>query len=278
MDKERYREFATAVGGVPQEAANPSASAKFFMIKLISLNIERSNHLHRNIPFFQREQADILCLQEVFEADVERLAHDLEMPFFVWLKDTLIDETKSGAGRGGYSGPAIFSRVPFINSGSEYYYMPQNGIVLEGEKDAYPETNAQGIVWVDVDIAGDRYRFANTHFTCTVGGVFDEHQAHDFQELKKILDHLGAHILTGDLNSPRGRGSWEQFVGYYDQDNIPADVTSTIDPELHRVQDLELVVDGIFAKPPFIVGDVSLVAGLSDHKAIVASITKNYQN
>lgn len=246
------------------------------MLKLISLNVERSKHLHRNIPFLQQERPDVLCLQEVFEDDQERFARELEMPYRIWLKDTLTDGEKNGSGKEGYSGPAIFSRTPFEDSGSEYYYFPEEGIGLEswGDAKSIRQTNAQGLVWARVHVDGDKYLIVNTHFTCTVGGVFDDDQKQDFQKLKRILDRLGAHALAGDLNSPRGRGSWEQFVEYYGQDNIPADVISTIDPELHRKKGLELVVDGVFAKPPYFIRDVRIVSGLSDHKAIVATIQK----
>lgn len=244
------------------------------MPKLISLNVERSKHLHRNIPFLQKERPDIVCLQEVFEDDQERFARELDMPYYVWLKDTYIDAEKSGAGKFGYSGVAIYSRTPFSASGSEYYYMPEGGISLETGSAPFVGTNAQGIVWASLSCEGAEYQIASTLFTCTAAGAFDENQKQDFQELKKILDRLGAHILAGDLNSPRGRGSWEQFVEYYGEDNIPTDVISTIDPELHRRKGLELVVDGIFAKVPYSVGDVQVVAGLSDHKALVATIEK----
>lgn len=247
------------------------------MPKLISLNVERSKHLHRNIPFLQQERPDVLCLQEVFEDDQERFARELEMPYYIWLKDVLTEGERNGAGKVGYSGPAIFSRTPFDNSGSEYYYLPEEGISLEDTADTFRQTNAQGVVWATTNIGEQSYLFVNTHFTCTVGGVFDEDQKQDFQELKKILDRLGAHILAGDLNSPRGRGSWEQFVDYYGKDNISADVISTIDPELHRRKGLELVVDGIFAKSPYTVSNVRVVTGLSDHKAIVAQIEKTLE-
>lgn len=244
------------------------------MPKLISLNIERSKHLERNIPFFQKEQPGILCLQEAFEADLDHIGEELAMPYRIWLKDTLTDGERNGSGKEGYSGPAIFSRTPLLDSGSEYYYMPEGGISLEGNTKIVRQTNAQGLVWCVTSIAGQEYFVLNTHFVCTKNGVFNEEQKRDFQELKNILDRFGVHILTGDLNSPRGYGNWEQFVEYYGQDNIPADVVSTIDPELHRVKNLELVVDGIFAKAPYVVRDVRLVPGLSDHKAIVAQIEK----
>lgn len=243
------------------------------MPKIISLNIERSNHLHRNIPFLQKESPDVLCLQEAFEADLERIASDLAMPHFVWFRDTRIDATKSGNGKEGYSGPALFSRTVLSDVGNEYYHMPQSGIALEMEDPStYRETNAHGIIWASTDIEGARYVVANMHFTWTDGGVMNEEQRSDFEKLKKILEKLPAHILAGDFNAPRGMGMWEKFVEYYGGDAIPLEHTSTLDPTLHRVKNLERVVDGIFAKSPYFVRDVRVVPGLSDHQAIVAHI------
>ena len=244
------------------------------MIKLISLNIERSKHLHRNIPFFQQERPDVLCLQEVLEADLPKIAADLSMPHHIWLKDILTNAPTNSDGKPGYSGPAIFSRTPIFETGSEYYYFPKGGIVLEGEADTYSETNAQGIVWMSTDIEGERYVFANTHFTWSRNGDMSEKQTSDFENLKKTLVKLPPHILCGDFNAPRGRGLWERFVEFYGKDNIPQEITTTIDPELHRVKDLKLVVDGVFAKPPYIISNVGVVAGLSDHQAIVATVEK----
>ena len=245
------------------------------MPKLISLNIERSKHLHRNIPFLQKEQPDVLCLQEVLEADLSKIAEDLLMPYHIWLKDILTNASTNSNGKAGYSGPAIFSRTPMFETGNEYYHFPEGGIVLEGEADRYSETNAQGIVWMSTDIGGERYVFANTHFTWSRNGNTSEKQLLDFENLKKILATLPPHVLCGDFNAPRGRGVWEKFIEFYGLDNVPQSITTTIDPELHRVKGLELVVDGIFAKPPYSVKDVRVVSGLSDHQAIVARIEKN---
>lgn len=49
------------------------------MLKIISLNLERSKHLHLNLPFFQRENPDVLCLQEVLEADIDRIVQETDL-------------------------------------------------------------------------------------------------------------------------------------------------------------------------------------------------------
>jgi exonuclease III len=48
-------------------------------IKLITLNIEGDRHLDRVIPFLQKENAHVVCLQEVLQSNVELLKKELQM-------------------------------------------------------------------------------------------------------------------------------------------------------------------------------------------------------
>ncbi|MFA9262609.1 MAG: endonuclease/exonuclease/phosphatase family protein [Undibacterium sp.] len=242
------------------------------MLKLISLNVERSKHLDRNIPFFQREEPDILCLQEVFEADFDRISQETGLMHCLWQKDTQHDEPRNGGTERGYSGSAIFSRHPFIATGSEYYYRPERGIRLEFSDGLdRRETNAQSVIWARIDQGGETFFIANTHFTWTPNGETSEDQLADFNSLKEILLSLPPHILVGDLNAPRGNGMWEKFQALYAADNIPAEIRSTIDPELH-MKKLEYVVDALFSSAEYTVQDVQVVSGVSDHQAIIAKI------
>lgn len=243
------------------------------MLKLISLNVERSKHLARNLPFFLKEQPDVLCLQEAFEADLERFQHELDMPFLVWLPDVLIYKETNSTGKPGYSGQAILSRYPLTDIGKAYYYMPEQGILLEMKQMTdVRSTNAQGIVWASLEKDGEIFTIANTHFTWTPDGYSNAAQEIDFVALKAILASLPPHILVGDLNAPRGRGMWEKFSALYDRDNIPSDIDTTTDPEFHRFSDLRHVVDCLFTDSKYTVTSVRIVSGLSDHKAVAAEI------
>lgn len=246
------------------------------MLKLISLNVERSKHLSRNLPFFLAEKPDVLCLQEVFEPDLERFQRELEMPFLVWLPDALIDHETNSTGRPGYSGQAILSHQPLTAIGREYYYMPERGIALQMKQivDAR-STNAQGIVWASLEKDGEIFTIANTHFTWTPDGESNLAQETDFVPLKAILTDLPPHILVGDLNAPRGQRMWEKFGTLYAEDGIPADTETTIDPHFHENKGLRLVVDALFLDSSYRVGSVRIVAGLSDHMAVVAEISRS---
>ena len=58
------------------------------------------------------------------------------------------------------------------------------------------------------------------------------------------------------------------------KDNIPLRYTTSIDPNLHRAGALELMVDGLFSTPGYVVSDVALHSGVSDHCAITCAISR----
>jgi hypothetical protein len=57
-------------------------------------------------------------------------------------------------------------------------------------------------------------------------------------------------------------------------DHLPANVTSTLDPQFHRAKGLEYVVDTIFSTPEYEVTEVRVLNGISDHKGIVARVER----
>ncbi len=90
----------------------------------------------------------------------------------------------------------------------------------------------------------------------------------------KILTKIPELILCGDFNSPRGGGGIYDRLATQYRDHIPAHITTTIDGQLHRAGPLQFVVDGLFSSPEYLVNQVQVVGGLSDHMAIVAKLSK----
>ena len=87
------------------------------MIKLVSLNIERSEHLDIVIPFLQTRNADVVCLQELCEVDIPVFAELLGTPaLYVRAKKEFADGTSKVEGIG------IFSRLPIPSTGVRYYH------------------------------------------------------------------------------------------------------------------------------------------------------------
>lgn len=73
------------------------------------------------------------------------------------------------------------------------------------------------------------------------------------------------------INAPRGREIFEKFSEKF-TDNVPEEVTTTLDQNIHRVKGLQLVVDGFFSSKNILVQDVKVCDGVSDHKTVLGSI------
>ncbi|MEA2056412.1 MAG: hypothetical protein U9O78_01685, partial [Patescibacteria group bacterium] len=53
-------------------------------MKLISVNIEGDKHLDKVLPFLKKEQANVICLQEIYEHQQKNFEKELKMnSFFV---------------------------------------------------------------------------------------------------------------------------------------------------------------------------------------------------
>ncbi len=121
--------------------------------------------------------------------------------------------------------------------------------------------------------AGRTYRIGVTHFTWSTNGDITDEQRADFARLKRVLSEFPDYLLCGDFNAPRGR---EMFAIFQDElgleDHLPPHVRSTLDPVLHRVGHLQLAVDTIFATPEYRVTGVEVLEGVSDHKALLATV------
>ncbi len=231
------------------------------MIKLITLNIEGNRHLSRVVPFLKKEDADVVCLEEVLKSDVEMFDNELGMfGKFVPTMDNWnnpLDHFK------GIWGVLFLSKE---NVQVDYYYY-----VGEGKVPVYVNPNSTDRVLVYGTIEG--ITIGTTHFTWTPNGEANDEQREDAPKLIEFIKGK-PFILCGDFNAPRGKETFSKFVENF-KDNLPVEVESTIDPVLHKKGDLGLAVDTIFSTPEYTVSKVRVVEGLSDHKGIVAIISKN---
>ncbi len=242
------------------------------MLKLISLNIEGDNHYDKIFPFFKKENPDVICLQEMWEVDIPMFEEKLGMKGTHISMASITQPNPYRLAQKGNWGIALFTKLPVTTS----------AVLYKGEPNTVPdfvigEPNSVNryVLFADVEKDGQVYHLAMTHFTWADDGGTNEDQQKDIHTLFSVLDSHFELILTGDFNSPRG-GEIFSLLAEKFTDNIPQDVQTTIDNDLHRVGDTlrPLVVDHLFTTPQYSAHDVRVVSGVSDHMAIVAEIEK----
>lgn len=246
------------------------------MIKLISINAEWGKHRDTIFPFLEKEKPDVLCLQEIFEEELPLYEKLTGMKWY-FKPQSLFPVSGNGSTKKLF-GPAILTKEE-LNFHYKYVVGTED-LIPEFSKpeDLYKERNITNIVLIWGDIKSeDRsiYKIATTHFTWTPEGLTTEYQMEDMRSLVKILkEDLIEFVLVGDLNAPRGKEAFSMLAEEF-KDNIPEEYDSSLDDEIHRLKgSKKLMVDGLFSTPEYLLSNVRLVSGVSDHRAVVANITK----
>lgn len=239
-------------------------------LTLASINIERSRHLARVQDFLHARSPDVVCLQEVIEEDLPLLcggpgyAHRFHVPM-------CRSPEKEGLRP---SGIAILSRRPFAHVEDIQYAGGGNGteVLDRTSEESRVATNRYALAIAGIEHCGGLLTIATTHFPWT-----DHARTSDFQRsaCDALLRHAGDRslLLTGDFNAPRGKEIFGRLATRW-TDHIPPEYTSSLDPQLHRARHLELMVDGLFSTDDWDVRDVALHTGVSDHRAVTATIGK----
>jgi endonuclease/exonuclease/phosphatase family metal-dependent hydrolase len=237
-------------------------------IKLLTLNIENDRHLDRVEAAIAEHLPDVVCLQEVLEANCARLASTGGYD----VKFSLGGRQLKPTGHERNWGVAVLSRIPVIRHIESVYAADHRIRVLRE-----PDDTRRVVLVTELEHQGQPYRIATTHFTWTPDGHINELQKADFARLEPVLAGYPDYVLCGDFNAPRGR---EMFAKFVDElglvDHLPAAVTSTIDGRFHRAGPLELVVDTIFSTPEYRATDIRVLDGISDHKGILAVVDRRF--
>jgi endonuclease/exonuclease/phosphatase family metal-dependent hydrolase len=241
-------------------------------LKLVSVNIESHKHLDKVMKLLQAEQPDVVCLQEVFQVDLPFFTEALDMEgHFLSLAD--IDHaTNYQFDPLGIWGVAILTKLPHTEF-QDAYYVRHDDKESAKIQDFEPNSVDRGVIWTTVTKDDQPFTIATTHFTWSEEGSSTELQAQNLKDLLAILQPLPELILCGDFNAPRGKATFQTLADHY-TDNIPAQYTSSLDPELHRVGHLQLMVDGLFTTPHYQTKNVRLATGVSDHQAIVGEVER----
>lgn len=239
-------------------------------MKLISLNIESHKHLDKIIPFLQKEQPAVICLQEVYQADLPVFERSLGMTSVFTQFASITTENKWNIPAKGPWGVAILSSLPLVKTKEAYY-------LQEERKDKlfdHPNDIARALLVAQVTKDGTPYTIATTHFTWAPNKDPIPLQEESLERLLVLLDDVGDFVLCGDFNAPRGEKIFDALAAKY-TDNIPLSVETTVDPEIHRTKgSVKLVIDVLFSTPEYVVQDVRVVCGVSDHCSVIGNIER----
>jgi endonuclease/exonuclease/phosphatase family metal-dependent hydrolase len=240
-------------------------------LKLISLNVESDKHLDLILPFLEKERPDVICLQEVYQADLRLFEEAFGMQsVFTQLSNMTVVPNKWDMPAKGPWGIAILSTYPILQS-SEAYYLQEE---TKDHQFEHPNEIARAVRIASLQVREENYTIVTTHFTWAPDRNPIPLQMQSLDALLPILDSVGEFVLCGDFNAPRGEVIFDTLASRY-ADNIPHDVVTTIDPEIHRTKgSVKLVIDVLFSTSDYQASDVHVVCGVSDHCAIVGSITK----
>lgn len=234
-------------------------------MKLVSVNIEGSKHLDTVGDFLVREHPDIVCLQEVRGEDISQLVGD-SYPHHEFAPNDVLGNIAGLEGKDP-TGVAILSRMPLSNTQKIYLGSgPRDDIVP-------PKAGSHPPVLLKTQVG--KIILATIHFTWTPDGRVSDEQRRDLNKLLTSLE--GAEmVLCGDFNISRGNELYAALTQRY-KDNIPQQIVTTVDPKLHYANRekegaLQTVVDYVFSTPKYIVSEVRVVSGVSDHYGIVFNL------
>jgi endonuclease/exonuclease/phosphatase family metal-dependent hydrolase len=238
-------------------------------LKLLTLNIEGDRHLDRVRATIRKHLPDVVCLQEVFEDDCAAFAGLGDYRFRYAISTLKAVRARPEAPPRSW-GLGVFARATVRQQTIAYYTEDANIRVFRG-----PHDPRRVLIATELEHQGEPYRVVTTHFTWSEGGTFAAAQYEDFQRLRQIVAPFRDYVLCGDLNAPRGGRMFAAFMEELGLiDHVPPHVTTTIDARFHYAGDLQLVVDAMFATPHYVLEDVQVLEGISDHKGILATVRR----
>lgn len=253
-------------------------------LRYVSCNIEGDRHLEARVfPMVKTLQPDFISFQEVFEADFEDIKDTLGMAGDFVPMVNVINQQIHLPARGVLGIAQFWNEACEVQEGGYEYYAGADPdtqdlpIFFENEN---ANAMRRAVQWHVVSFGGAEFRFAHTHFTWSPRGEFTADQQRDFQAMQEVLADFPDLVLSGDLNSPRRSNAEEQasvfntLASTY-TDNIPAEVVTTIDNNLHKANErIELVVDCLFSSDAYQVTNAQVLDGVSDHMLVTGEIRK----
>ena len=242
-------------------------------MKITQLNVWQGRMPRALMRFFEHERPDIICLQEVFDSDVDipypdrmfdilariKQAAGLE---YVYFSPTFSIEV---TGETAFHGNAILSRYPLITT--ETIQIEQNFIKHMTVKNK--TNNIRNLQITQLDINGRIWTIANHHAHHSIDPLGDDMSVDKMQKVAEILRRKGTPlVLCGDLNITAESPAMRVFDGWLD-DLIRAQ--SNVTTTLARVNvDRDVVCDHVLVSDDVIVDDFKVSNALiSDHYPLI---------
>jgi endonuclease/exonuclease/phosphatase family metal-dependent hydrolase len=244
-------------------------------LKVAYINIEFDRHLDTVIPFLQKENPDVVLLNEVLEPDIPRLMEALSM------KAYFAPQCIFTVPRGSYPwGQAIFSKLPMTNDAIPYAGVLDIVQVSDDPLLMVPAQRYQ-LILAHLQKGEEKFTLGLTHFPWTPDGEASDYQRDALPKLLSAVKKTGEIVLFGDFNAPRGKEIFGKLAAEL-ADNIPVSYTSSLDGTLHRLGEKKFksekmdtyMVDGCFTTPAYRAENVRLTFGVSDHAAVTADISR----
>ena len=236
-------------------------------MKVISLNINKGKNWMALMSFLFKEKPGLLLLQEVLLPQVQLLCDQLSMHGV--FGGMSINEAENGVSRG------------CVVLSTEQLHKPFTLKYGTFDSDKQVSTQYEGLntVLVGGYLESLGCVVATTHFTLSLTPAPDKEQRKNLPKLLRALEKRKVGLLGVDLNSARkmpdgSSGEIWQELAVRMCDSLTRDVKTTLDPN-HRWGNEPTVLDGMFYAPDRCrVHRVSLVSGVSDHKALVAYVNR----
>ena len=143
-------------------------------LSLACINIERTEHLDRVLAFLQKAKPDVVCLQEVYEYDLQKFAEKLGMEsafgqMMLMGRDNKLEPPFLPFGI------ALLSRLPMSNLRRSYYHGDEESVqnlLFDGNYQSYYHLVLSATFQKDEK----KFTIGTTHFTWTPDGKADDVQ------------------------------------------------------------------------------------------------------
>jgi endonuclease/exonuclease/phosphatase family metal-dependent hydrolase len=242
-------------------------------MKFVTLNVYGGIYKQKSLAHLQKIGPEVLALQEMHGPDIEDFKTALDLPHCLYVPGCRIDDPANKYGfRVGELGISLMSKTPFTKEQVDYYHKVSEDAPLFN--DAEPNHWNRALLSAVVDTESGPMRVSTTHFTWTPDGHPTPLQTEHSMKLAELIDKQNVDILGADFNAPHG-AEVMTHIGSRMDDHMPTGVDSTIDPELHRVRGLKIVVDNIFTRKGLATTSMQIKGGASDHKALIAQFLFN---